>query len=224
MRIASSDVIDISFLPNEIMQLIVRRRAWRHVINRLADAKVAIACLAPSDPQQLTMDEWSSCTAQELPALAAEVFANRVDEAISRVTDDKFATLLKERAARSRAYAAQRRAETTAPADTADDASGTDSPVSSVESPDQGSSTSNPIADLPEAGQIDSWADDVEAAEESEAATAEEEQPAPTARNPLKRARLPNPLIAPALLSTEAEDTPMSTDNVSGADSAHRSQ
>lgn len=107
MHITTSDVVDVSFLRNGLLQLIVKRRALRHIEHCLSEADIEVTCLAPSDPRQLTAQEWASRPESELPALASTLFADRASAIADRVKDARIRALLLERAQKSRDHAAR---------------------------------------------------------------------------------------------------------------------
>lgn len=108
LQITSSDVVDLSFLPNERLQAIVKRRAWRYIVRCLEQVDgLHVECLAPSDPKQLTTEEWSSFPTAELPALAAQHFADRAETIATRIKDAHLSELIRIRARNSRAHAAR---------------------------------------------------------------------------------------------------------------------
>lgn len=237
MHIASSDVVDVSFLTNGLLQLIVKRRAWRHVTRRLEGSGVEIACLAPSDPRQLTDEEWALHPKEDLPALAAALFADRADEIADRVTDKRLAELLRERALRSRAHSARLRAQkvtdavsesadSVEPPHTPDEEDEDDercTPISPSRRPDASLSPSHPTP-TPATPPASTTAPPDAAFPSHASPTSPLCLETPTTAN--KRARLSRPLVAAEDLAPNDNDVEMSQDvgsNVGGDDPAHRS-
>lgn len=114
LGIATSDVLNISFLPNDLCELIVKRKAKRYLLSVFADLEIfeiTTAHLPPSSPELLTREEWRALDPKTRKIKASELSAKRMRAIADQSKDVTLAALLNEKATRSEAYAQQLQAE-----------------------------------------------------------------------------------------------------------------